>query len=314
MVILLTGILENVRRQTQERLDAAFIGLDSRDRLAPERVQRTTRVGVGRLDGQRFGIVFTSRERDFRKNAAQSLNISLASVSEPVLVVTKKNKAVLQRLADWLRSRNAEADGRIDMPPLLIDDEADNASINTRKDVADTTAINKAIRDLLAVFTLSSYVGFTATPFANIFIDPTSSDDMLGDDLFPRDFIPVLEPPTNYVGMTSIFPVVEPDETEDATQSRILRSIDDEDVWLPATHKKDAVVEELCGARPPQGTQAGPVELDHLRLKAGFLEEDLHDLGHGMVGNSVLPGSWMIRMGITGSAKSSGYPVTDLLL
>jgi hypothetical protein len=61
MVILLTGILENVRRQTQERLDAAFVGLDSRDWLAPERVQRTTRVGVGRLDGRRFGIVFTSR-------------------------------------------------------------------------------------------------------------------------------------------------------------------------------------------------------------------------------------------------------------
>jgi hypothetical protein len=164
MVILLTGILENVRRQTQERLDASFVGLDSRDWLAPERVQRTTRVGVGRLDGRRFGIVFTSRERDFRKNAAQALNISLASVSEPVLVVTKKNKAVLQRLADWLRSRNADADGRIDMPLLLIDDEADNASINTRQDVADTTAINKAIRDLLAVFTRSSYVGFTATP------------------------------------------------------------------------------------------------------------------------------------------------------
>ena len=245
MVILLTGILENVRRQTQERLDASFVGLDSRDWLAPERVQRTTRVGVGRLDGRRFGIVFTSRERDFRKNAAQALNISLASVSEPVLVVTKKNKAVLQRLADWLRSRNADADGRINMPLLLIDDEADNASINTRQDVADTTAINKAIRDLLAVFTRSSYVGFTATPFANIFIDPTSSDDMLGDDLFPRDFIHVLEPPTNYVGMSTIFPMVEPDETEDATHSRILRSIDDEDVWLPATHKKDAVVGDL---------------------------------------------------------------------
>lgn len=245
MVILLTGILENVRRQTQERLDAAFVGLDSRDWLAPERVQRTTRVGVGRLDGRRFGIVFTSRERDFRKNAAQALNISLASVSEPVLVVTKKNKAVLQRLADWLRSRNADADGRIDMPLLLIDDEADNASINTRQDVADTTAINKAIRDLLAVFTRSSYVGFTATPFANIFIDPTSSDDMLGDDLFPRDFIHVLEPPTNYIGITRIFPVVEPGEADEATPSGILRSIDDEDIWLPAAHRKDAVVGDL---------------------------------------------------------------------
>ncbi len=245
MVILLTGILENVRRQTQERLDAAFVGLDSRDWLAPERVQRTTRVGVGHLDGRRFGIVFTSRERDFRKNAAQALNISLASVSEPVLVVTKKNKAVLRRLADWLRSRNAGADGRIDVPLLLIDDEADNASINTRQDVADTTAINKAIRDLLAGFTRSSYVGFTATPFANIFIDPASSDDMLGDDLFPRDFIHVLEPPTNYVGMTALFPVLEPDGSAEDEPSGILRSIDDEDIWLPAGHGKNAEVGDL---------------------------------------------------------------------
>lgn len=245
MVILLTGILENVRRQTQERLDAAFVGLDSRDWLAPERVQRTTRVGVGHLDGRRFGIVFTSRERDFRKNAAQALNISLASVSEPVLVVTKKNRAVLRRLADWLRSRNAGADGRIDVPLLLIDDEADNASINTRQDVAEATAINKAIRDLLAGFTRSSYVGFTATPFANIFIDPASSDDMLGDDLFPRDFIHVLEPPTNYVGMTKLFPVIEPDGSADDEPSGVLRSIDDEDLWLPAGHKKDTEVGEL---------------------------------------------------------------------
>jgi hypothetical protein len=166
-------------------------------------------------------------------------------VNEPVLVVTKKNKAVLRRLADWLRSRNAGADGRIDVPLLLIDDEADNASINTRQDVADTTAINKAIRDLLAVFTRSSYVGFTATPFANIFIDPASSDDMLGDDLFPRDFIHVLEPPTNYVGMMTLFPAVEPDGIADGESTGFLRSIDDEDIWLPASHKKESPVGDL---------------------------------------------------------------------
>ena len=35
---------------------------------------------------------------------------------------------------------------------------------------------------------------------------------MLGDDLFPRDFIHVLEPPTNYVGMNKLFPQVDPEE------------------------------------------------------------------------------------------------------
>ncbi|WP_152427007.1 hypothetical protein [Paramagnetospirillum caucaseum] len=62
MVVLLTGTLENVRRQTQERLDAAFVGLDSRDFLTVGQIGRKTHVGVGLLDGRRDGIVFTSRD------------------------------------------------------------------------------------------------------------------------------------------------------------------------------------------------------------------------------------------------------------
>jgi NAD(P)H-dependent FMN reductase len=81
-----------------------------------------------------------------------------------VLVVTKKNRIILNSLATWLRTRNAEGDGHIDLPLLLIDDEADNASINTRNKPDEATAINAAIRQLLALFKRSSYVGFTATP------------------------------------------------------------------------------------------------------------------------------------------------------
>jgi len=83
-----------------------------------------------------------------------------------------------------LRARNADRDGRIDLPLLLIDDEADNASINTRQNPDETTAINQAIRDLLGLFRRSSYVGFTATPFANIFIDPSSRGGRLRLDSF----------------------------------------------------------------------------------------------------------------------------------
>ena len=127
--------------------------------------------------------------------------------------------------------------------PLLIDDEADNASINTRQDPGEATAINRAICDLLGMFRRSSYVGFTATPFANIFIDPASADDMLGDDLFPRDFIHVLEAPTNYLGMNTLFGSADPEELDSSAAdlpSTIVRTIDDEEGWLPATHKKDA--------------------------------------------------------------------------
>jgi hypothetical protein len=236
MIILLTGTLENVRRQTQERLDHAFIGFDSRDYLGAQ-ARHKRHVGVGLIDGRRDGVVFTSRDRDFRKNAASALNISLESIKEPVLVVTKKNKGVLEQLSGWLRARNADRDGKIDLPLLMIDDEADNASINTRQSPEETTAINKAIRDLLSLFRRSSYIGFTATPFANIFIDPSSTTEMLGDDLFPRDFIHVLEQPTNYVGMNTLFPGEAPEDQPAATTS--VRTITDGEEWLPEKHGKD---------------------------------------------------------------------------
>lgn len=244
MVILLTGILENVRKQTQERMDAAFVGLDSRDFLSGPQLRQKRHVGVGCINWQRNGVVFTSLDHDFRKDAASALNISLNAVVEPVLVVSKKHNAVLGRLSGWLRAKNADRDGKIDLPMLLIDDEADNASINTRKNPNQTTAINEAIRDLLGLFRRSSYVGFTATPFANIFIDPSSTDDMLGDDLFPRDFIHVLEPPSNYVGTNRLFPPRDRDDEiapgdEGSPQDDTLRTINDPDDWLPGGHKKD---------------------------------------------------------------------------
>ena len=116
------------------------------------------------------------------------------------IIVLKKNKSVLEKLEGWMRLFNRNpATGTIDSPLLMIDDEADNASVST-KPGEDPTTINKNIRKILKLFSKASYVGFTATPFANIFIDPDSSQEMLGDDLFPRDFIYALEAPTNYIG------------------------------------------------------------------------------------------------------------------
>jgi hypothetical protein len=268
MVVLLAGTLEIVRRQAQERLDEAFVGLDSRDFLARDQLKHKTHIGVGHIDSRRDGIVFTSRDKDFRAAIASALSISLNSVKEPVLVVAKKHKAVLTNLSTWLRTMNADRQGHIDLPLLLIDDEADNASINTRKDPSQTTAINKGIRDLLALFTRSSYVGFTATPFANIFIDPTSTHEMLGDDLFPRDFIHLLEPPTNYVGMNRIFPPMDPENPdlgEAESWEAGIRTIEDFDEWLPVDHKIDVI--------------PGPLpESMHKALRQFLLSSALRDL------------------------------------
>ena len=240
MIILLTGTLENVRRQTQERLDSGFVGFDSRGFLGSKGAKHKQHIGVGLIDGRRDGIVFTSSDHDFRKNAASALNISLNAVNEPVLVVAKKNKAILERLEGWLRMRNADREGRIDVPLLLIDDEADNASVNTRR-MEDPTSINRAIRGLLGLFRRSTYVGFTATPFANIFIDPETRTEMEGDDLFPNDFIHVLEAPGNYVGMDRLFAALDPEDDASGDEPNgPLRPIEDAENWLSPGEKGEA--------------------------------------------------------------------------
>jgi hypothetical protein len=95
----------------------------------------------------------------------------------------------------------------------------------------DATAINRRIRKLLKLFVRSSYLGYTATPFANIFIDPETDNEMLGDDLFPRDFIISLDPPDNYVSPSALF-------GRDADLDCI-REVTDNEAWLPLRHKID---------------------------------------------------------------------------
>jgi len=235
LIILLTGTLESLRRQTQERLDEGFVGLDSSEMLQQAQIRTNRAVGVGVIDGRHAAGVFTSRSRDFSKNLMNQLGFRLDAFRDPVLVVIKKNKRILENLEGWLRSYNAGADGRIQVPLLLIDDEADSASINTNDPAADPTAINHRLRALLKLFTRSTYVGWTATPFANVFIEPKTEHEMLGDDLFPRDFIYTLEPPSNYVGPAQVF--AEPD--------RILRNNDDIDAFLPADHRNGHGVDAL---------------------------------------------------------------------
>jgi hypothetical protein len=238
LIILLTGTLENLRKQTQARLDAGFVGLDSSGLLAQ---QRTTReVGVGTIDRRKMAGVFTSTRSDFKSDLMNQLGFRLNAFAEPVLVVVKKNKRILENLGNWLRSYNALGSGRIDTPMLLIDDEADNASINTSSDSDDPTAINEKIRAILHLFTRATYVGFTATPFANIFIDPDSENDMVGDDLFPRHFVYALETPTNYVGTQLIF--------GEETGLDCLREIDDADSIFPLRHSISLVVRSLPGS------------------------------------------------------------------
>ena len=146
----------------------------------------------------------TSRSSDF-VGKIDKIAVSLKS-HDAIVFVVKKNTTVLQKMKNWLISINADPITRkIDVPMLLIDDEADNASINTSTSQEDPTKINKLIRELVDVFTKSNYIGFTATPFANVFIDPRTTSEMENHDLFPEDFIVSLPTPSNYIGPSDIF-------------------------------------------------------------------------------------------------------------
>lgn len=210
MVIVLSGIHDALRSQTQVRLEDELVGRD--DRGGPD------------------WIVLTDRIQDF--NAP---NVKVLDQAGPFLIVAKKNAHVLRRLDAWLEA----AAGRLDrLPILVIDDEADQASINTRSNrdpslESDTgvavssglgpSVTNALIRSILGRARQAAYVAYTATPFANIFIDPDAVDRDVGEDLFPRDFALQLPRPEGYTGTEELFGV--------AAQGRdVFRRVRDEDV------------------------------------------------------------------------------------
>lgn len=198
--ILLTGTIEALRKQTQERVEEGFIGINmSADN------KEISRVGVGLDNKPIHAMALTSRASDFT-GKADKIAVSLGNDKDAVVFVIKKNTTSLRKLTNWLTTLNADpSTHKIDLPMLMIDDEADNASVNTSADKEDPTKINRLIRALANVFTKSNYVGFTATPFANVFIDPETTEKMENQDLFPEDFIVALPTPSNYIGPNKIF-------------------------------------------------------------------------------------------------------------
>ena len=234
-IIVIAGIHNNLRKQTQERIDEGFVGLSSDP---GSRVN----VGVGLKAGYPYPATLTNIHNDFNKSTAALSGWRINDFTKPVILVIKKNVRTLDSLHRWLKEMNAQVLGlsRIsDVPMLMIDDEADHASINTNRDDIDPTRTNAMIRKILRLFTKSCYVGYTATPFANIFINPESyGNEEVHEELFPRDFIYCLDPPTTYFGPEKVF-------IDDETSRTILEPITDCEDYLPLIHEKDSEVTEL---------------------------------------------------------------------
>jgi hypothetical protein len=165
LVIVLAGIHNELRRQTQDRLIAQLIQPN------PELWHQ-----------------LTDPDQDFRPTANAPAYFATYS-RQKVLCVVKKNAVVLRKLIAWLGEASQQLET---IPAIVIDDEADQAGIATK-------TINPLIRSLLDVLPRVGYVGYTATPFANLLIDPSS------DDLYPKHFIVDLPQPDNHFGTESIF-------------------------------------------------------------------------------------------------------------
>jgi hypothetical protein len=267
VIVVLTGMHDSLRSQTQRRIDEGFLGFDSRTTLAFSEGERKGRIGAGALVENAkllpaFSYTSSLPKGDFNRNRASSVAAQVGS--DPVVLVVKKNKTILENLIAWTTA-HAIRDPRTGRPIvtdealLVIDDEADNASVNTREvereldedgevlKESDPTTINRLIRELLGTFEQSSYVGYTATPFANIFIWEEEQHGTYGEDLFPRSFIVRLPTPSNYVGPAKVFGVAPAGSTDEAGPPAlpIIRHVDDYENFIPDKHRKDLEVGPL---------------------------------------------------------------------
>ncbi len=260
IIIVLAGMHNNLRSQTQIRLDEGFLGYETKG--TPDDEFRL--IGVGEIDADQSirpnHVTNRSEKGDFVTAAARNLGIT--PEQRPWLFVVKKNKTVLERLYGWIRNHVADHEDPqtglklvTKLPLLVIDDESDHASVDTGEQIFNAegvpdeehepTAINRRIRKILHSFARAAYVGYTATPFANIFIHDRGETRDVGPDLFPSSFIVNLAAPSNYIGPRQVFGAMSQDGRVDGLP--LVRPIEDQgsddnqSVWMPTKHKNGHV-------------------------------------------------------------------------
>ncbi|CAM5708525.1 Z1 domain-containing protein [Streptomyces griseomycini] len=256
LVIVLGGTLNLLRAQTQRRLDMELIGQENILRGAdvtdvdslvgvdyvgddedwPKFVRHGGRPStLGAFDIERL----TTRDNDY-KSLAQGIRalefekrVPARPLHDPAnlhhaaarILVVKKNKAVLTKLVKDLKQIHGILG---ELPTLIIDDESDQASVNTsdpkkwERGSTERTAINGLISKLLGLLPRAQYVGYTATPFANVFIDPGDEED-----IFPRDFLISLPRPSGYMGVQDFHDLDDVGGGEGEAERRHVRGIYD---------------------------------------------------------------------------------------
>ena len=221
IIIVLTGMHDSLRSQTQSRIDEEVLGYETSIEhfLHSDCEKNAIGVGVGFPNQIRtLPMLQSLTTRDPKGDFSKStLGVKMTN---PFIIVTKKNAVVLRNILKYFsnspfaETENGKKYIPASYPALIIDDEADQASVNTKavreKDGSfkrdyDPSTINGLIRKLLRVFKSRSYVGYTATPYANIFIDPKTPETEFGSDLYPRDFVFRAPRSNMYIGAREFF-------------------------------------------------------------------------------------------------------------
>ena len=275
LIIVLTGTTDLLRSQTQRRLDMELVGQENilrgvrqGDHDALEAIDyyyddpdwtrflrhevrplEAGRPDIHRLTTRAFdykslqqGIAALDFER--RERAFPFYHPDNIASSDSRLIVIKKNATVLKKLVRDLNKITARLG---DIPALLIDDESDQASVNTsnpkkwKESQVERTAINRLISNLLRMLPRAQYVGYTATPFANVFIDPSDAED-----IFPGSFIVSLRRPPGYMGPADFHDLdseIPPAERtfEDSAEMAHIRLFDDDDPVKAETKLLEAI-------------------------------------------------------------------------
>jgi len=306
-IVILSGTNNDLRQQTQERIDDGYIGYYTSDYSSPNSPRISNPLGTARQE--RFAEshqwplhgTFNELNGDFNKSAFEHLakqNLNEGSTTSYIFVI-KNNQTPLKRLIQWLAKHTQSAPGAFgfdrmpplnetntkdppfikDFPLLLLDDECDHYSVDTGirprnpdgsfDEEYDPRKINGLIRKLLFCFSRRCYVGYTATPFANVFIAESAYAKNYGPDLFPKSFMFDVRPPSNHQGLETLFSDPDNDDIGPSQdQSNFIITIRDfcndpndlgcDEGWIPYRHNKEHI----------------PI-YDH---KKGVLDEDLLDM------------------------------------
>jgi len=226
IIIILSGLHNSLRTQTQKRFEEGVTGFNTQKINPPASLQ----CGVAFMDPENaknlkmMNLTGRDDSGDLKSDRAPGTLLDVKTYS-----VNKKNHNSLTNLIGYLKNQREGGTLSHQTPLLLIDDEADHASINTNKEFIEASKINGQIKELLSLFDRHAYIAYTATPFANVLMNPEDEDD-----LFPRNFITCLGRADNYIGPEEVFGSLEDDGTQSDDDN-------DDDIASPVTINERAI-------------------------------------------------------------------------